>query len=227
MTTAKTAPVEITGYSWVPGFARGFVRDIRVRWVLEEIGEPYRTRLYDPTVDGHDSRIPDQPFGQVPALVDGDCRLFESGAICLHLAERSPQLLPRDPAPRARALSWSIAALNSVEPAFMQYAGATIFERKQPWAEARLPYVEEMVRGRLARVSDALGDGEWLEPTGFSIGDLLMVSVLREVRDSDLLSDLPRLADYLARGTSRPAFLRAHAAQLADFKAHPEKDATP
>jgi glutathione S-transferase len=215
MPTDPNASIEITAYSWVPPFAQGLVRDLRVRWALEEIGLPYRVRLFDRRTAEAETRIPDQPFGQVPAFFEGDVRMFESGAIVLYLAERSEILMPRDEAGRTRALCWAFAALNSVEPPIMQLL-FVLWDKDKPWAQERRPAAEEWARARLAQLADALGDKPWLEGE-FSAGDLLMASVLQILRSTDLVAEHPNLANYLERAKARPAYIRALDAQMADF----------
>jgi glutathione S-transferase len=209
------ATIEITAYSWVPPFAKGLVRDLRVRWALEEIGLPYRVRLFDRRTAEAETRIPDQPFGQVPAFFEGDVRMFESGAIVLYLAERSEILMPRDESARTRTLSWAFAALNSVEPPIMQLL-FTLWDKDKPWAQERRPAAEQLARARLAQLADALGGKPWLEGE-FSAGDLLMASVLQILRSTDLVAEHPNLANYLERAKARPAYIRALDAQMADF----------
>jgi glutathione S-transferase len=209
------ATIEITAYSWVPPFAKGLVRDLRVRWALEEIGLPYRVRLFDRRTAEAETRIPDQPFGQVPAFFEGDVRMFESGAIVLYLAERSEILMPRDESARTRTLSWAFAALNSIEPPIMQLL-FTLWDKDKPWAQERRPAAEQLARARLAQLADALGGKPWLEGE-FSAGDLLMASVLQILRSTDLVAEHPNLANYLERAKARPAYIRALDAQMADF----------
>jgi glutathione S-transferase len=209
------ATIEITAYSWVPPFAKGLVRDLRVRWALEEIGLPYRVRLFDRRTAEAETRIPDQPFGQVPAFFEGDVRMFESGAIVLYLAERSEILMPRDEAGRTRTLSWAFAALNSVEPPIMQLL-FVLWDKDKPWAQERRPAAEQLARARLAQLAAALGGKPWLEGE-FSAGDLLMASVLQILRSTDLVAEHPNLANYLERAKARPAYIRALDAQMADF----------
>jgi len=217
MPTESDAAIEITAYSWVPPFARGLVRDFRIRWVLEEAALPYRVKLYDRRTSGPEERQPEQPFGQVPAFREGAVRMFESGAICLHLAERSEALLPPGEAARSRALCWTFAALNSVEPAILQMQSVRVFNRDKPGAAEFAPTVEEHLRNRLNDLQAALGDREWLEDR-FTIGDLLMVSVLRQLKRGRWFADFPRLGAYVDRGEVRPAFVRAIEAQMADFQ---------
>jgi len=213
--------ITVSAFPWVPPFARGLVRDLRVRWALEEAGLPYRTRLLA-GADQESAAYRDwQPFGQVPAYEDDDgLRLFESGAIVHHIARRSPALMPPDEAGQARATSWIFAALNSVEPAVAQLATIDLFYAEEDWAKARRPGVEANVRKRLAELDRALGDRDWLEGR-FTAGDLMMVHVLRILRHTDLVEQHPRLEAYRRRGEARPAHRRALAAQMADFADEP------
>ena len=211
------AEIEITAFAWVPPFAEGLVRDLRPRWALEEIGLPYRVRLLE------GERPPEyyleQPFGQVPCYSEGPLKMFESGAIVQHIGEKSEKLLPRDAVARIRAIQWSYAALNSVEPAVQNLAAIDLFYVNEEWAKLRRPGAEEFARLRLKRVADWLGDKEWLEDH-FTIGDLMMASVLRIPRHTDLVAEQPNLAAYVARAEQRPAFQRALADQMAVFKEH-------
>ena len=205
----------ITTFAWVPDFARGFVRDIRARWACEEVGQPYDVKLI------RDAKGPDyrcfQPFGQVPAYADDEVEIFESGAIALHIAERGTGLLPNDPAARARAIQWLIAALNSIEPWVMQLAVVNLFEADQPWSAMRRDKVVADLQGRLADLGAALGDKAWLDGDNFTVGDLMMVSVLGGLRNTDILAGYPNLADYVARGEARPAHRKAMADHLAVY----------
>jgi len=214
MPVNPNAPIEITAFLWVPDFAAGLVRDLRVRWALEEAGLDYRVRLLG------QKRPPDyvreQPFEQVPTFRDGTVHIFESGAIVQYIGEQDERLLPRDPQGRFRAIQWTYAALNSVEPALQQIVLCDIFHPDQEWAKLRRPSAEEFARLKLKRVSDWLGDKEWLEDL-FTIGDLLMITVLRNVRHTRLVAEFPNLEAYKARGEARPAFQRALADQLATF----------
>ena len=207
--------IEITAFRWVPGFAQGLVRDLRVRWALEEAGLDYRVRLFD------QQRPPEylleQPFDQVPCFSDGVVRIFETGAIVQYLGERTETLLPRDPQGRFRAIQWTYAALNSVEPALQQLVLCDILYPGEQWSKLRRPSAEEFARLKLRRVSEWLGDEEWLEGR-FSIGDLIMVTVLRNLRHTELVAEFPNLAAYQARGEARPAFRQALADQLTVFK---------
>jgi glutathione S-transferase len=209
----------ITALDWVPDGAKGLVRDMRVRWALEEVGQPYDVHYvrFGPKEPSYRAR---QPFGQVPAYEEDGLVVFESGAIVLHIAERQPGLLPADPQGRARAISWLFAALNSVEPFIWEHVVAAVFEGDRPWAAARKPIVVERIRQRLGALSDHLGDADWLDGA-FSAGDLMMVTVLRILRATDLVEEFPNLAAYRTRGESRPAFQRALDAQLAGFTGTP------
>lgn len=217
------ARVEVTAYNWVPDFARGYVRDFRVRWALEEAGIPYRTRLISP-VDKPADYFAEQPFGQVPAYRDDEVRLFESGAIVLHIGARSEALLPADSAGRARATAWTIAALNSVEPFLMELSTIDIFAAGEEWAKLRRPGAVDTIHKRLARLADALGDRQYLEDR-FTAGDLMMAAALRALDHTDLLAEHPRLATYQQRCLGRPAYAAAIEAQLADFTAEQPKAA--
>ncbi len=206
--------ITVTGFPWVPPFAQGLVRDLRVRWALEEVGQPYEVRrvsFREMKEPAHRAR---NPFGQIPTYEDGDLVLFESGAIVLHIAERHSGLLPDDPTARARAVAWIFAALNTVEPPILERANARLLEGDRPWSQERLPLVEDRVRTRLSQLSARLGDADWLDGA-FSTGDLLMVSVLLRLRAPGLLDGFPRLVAYVARGEARAAYKRAFAAQLA------------
>ena len=207
----------VSAYSWVPDFARGLVRDLRARWALEEAGRSYSIRLLDPRVERPADYLAEQPFGQVPSYADGEVRMFESGAIVLHIGAACETLLPPDPQGRAMATAWVFAALNSVEPSVQELAGLDLFHKGKSWAAERRPDAEAMVRQRLARVAAHLGQREWLE-NRFTAGDLMMISVLRILRHTDLVAEHPRLAAYQARGEARPAFQKALAGQMADFE---------
>jgi glutathione S-transferase len=208
---------EITAFRWVPDFAAGLVRDLRIRWALEEIGRPYRVRLLDALNPRPADYFLEQPFGQVPAYRDNEVQLFESGAILIHLGLSDRRLLPEDGNGRGRAIAWLIAALNSVEPMIFELINIDIFNRGQDWTRERRPQVVEKVEARLKLLADALGKRDWFEDD-FSIGDLMMVSVLRNLRHTGLVAGEPRLAALVARGEARPAFQRALADQLAVFR---------
>lgn len=209
----------ITAFDWVPDVARGQVRDLRVRWALEEVGQPYAVRYLSQGEQKQPAHRALQPYGQVPTFEDGTLTLFESGAIVLHVAERGA-LLPDDAAGRAHALEWSFAALNSVEPPIMDLAIATLFEADAPWSAPRLPAIEQRIRERLSDTARRLGDREWYRDR-FSAGDLLMIAVLRILRDDALLAEQPTLLAYVERGEARPAFARALADQMAGFTGSP------
>jgi glutathione S-transferase len=217
MPVEPNAEIEISAFAWVPPFAEGLVRDLRPRWALEEIGLPYRVQLLE------GERPPeyflDQPFGQVPCYREGPLKIFESGAIVQHIGEKSEKLLPRDAVARSHAIQWTYAALNSVEPAIQNLTAIDLFYSNEEWARLRRPGAEEFARLKLKRVADRLGDKEWLEDH-FTIGDLIMTTVLRIPRHTDLVAEHPNLAGYLARAEKRPAFQRALADQIAVFKQH-------
>ena len=216
MPVNSTAAIEITAFAWVPDFAQGVVRDLRARWALEEAGLDYRVRLLGP--QRPPEYLMEQPFDQVPVLNDGQVRIFESGAIVQYIGEKSEALLPRDPQARFRAIQWTYAALNSVEPAILNLLLIDIFYKGEEWAALRRPGAEEFARLKLKRLSDWLGDKQWLEGDRFTIGDLVMVTVLRFLRHTDLVGQIPNLAAYQARGEARAAFQRALADQLAVFR---------
>ena len=213
------AATEITAFRWVPEFAAGLVRDLRIRWALEEIGRPYRVRLLDAMNPRPADYFHEQPFGQVPAYRDGEVQLFESGAILVHLGLSDERLLPADANGRGRAIAWLIAALNSVEPMIFELVNIDIFNRGQDWAKERRPQVVEKIGERLRLLGEALGDQEWFEGR-FTIGNLMMVSVLRNLRHTDIVSEHPNLAAFVARGEARPAFQRGLADQCAVFAHH-------
>jgi len=201
----------------VPGFAHGLVRDLRVRWALEEIGRPYRTELHEAMTPRPDSyRQAWQPFGQVPALDDGQVRLFESGAILLHLGEQDERLLPKEPQARADALSWLIAALNTIEPVIMDLVFIDVFRARESWTREARPGTVDFLNARLAHLDAALADGGWIAGP-FSIADIMMVSILRTLRHTDILEAYPKLKAYKERGEVRPAFRQALADQSADL----------
>lgn len=209
------AKIEITAFRWVPDFAQGVVRDLRVRWALEEAGLDYRAELLG--FERPATYLKDQPFDQVPVYREGPLTLFETGAIVQHIGERDERLLPLDPIARARAIQWNYAALNSVEPSLQAVALIDAFFKDEEWASLRRPGAVEFARLKLKRVADWLGGRTWLEGDRFTIGDLMMVTVLRVVHHTDLVAEQPALADYLARGEARPAFKQALADQLAPF----------
>ncbi|KUL97474.1 glutathione S-transferase [Bosea sp. WAO] len=208
----------ITAFERSPDRGRGLARDMRVRWALEEVGQPYEVRLLSFEAMREPAHLSLQPFGQIPSFEEGDLALFESGAIVLHIAERHAGLLPGDPNARSRAIAWMFAALNTMEPQIFDRSLAAILERDQPWYEQRLQALESIIRKRLGDLSRRVGEADWLDGA-FSAGDLLMVTVLRRLHGSGLLEEHPNLATYVARAEARPAFKRAFAAQLAVFTA--------
>ena len=219
MPVDPNAAIEISAFAWVPPFAQGVVRDLRVRWALEEAGLLYRERLLDALTERPEAYFEEQPFGQVPIYIDGPVRMFESGAIVLHIAEWTEVLMPRDAAGRARAMSWVVAALNSIEPMLIELATIDIFNADAEWARLRRPEVERKIRERLGRLSHWLGEREWLE-SRFTAGDLMMCTVLRILRNTELVTEHPNLQRYQARCEARPAFARALADQMAAFEKH-------
>jgi glutathione S-transferase len=212
--------VTITVFETSPDRGRGLARDMRVRWALEEVGQPYTVRLVSFAAMKEPAHLRRHPFGQIPTYEDGDLTLFESGAIVFHIAERHAGLLPDDPNARSRAITWMFAALNTVEPPIVERGMATIVERDTAWYEQRLPMLDDRVRQRLNELSHRLGDADWLDGP-FSAGDLLMVTVLRRLGATGLLDAYPTLGDYIARGEARPAYQRAFADQLAVFAGAP------
>jgi glutathione S-transferase len=211
----------ITAFERSPDGGKGLARDTRVRWALEEVGQPYEVRLVSFADMKAPAHLALHPFGQIPTYEEGDLAVFESGAIVFHIAERHAGLLPADPDARARAITWMFAALNTVEPPILEFSSARLFERDKPWYEDRLPLVEARVRARLQPLSDRLGDADWLDGA-FGAGDLMMVSVLLRLKPSGMLNDYPKLAAYVARGEARAAYQRAFAAQLAVFTSQPQ-----
>ncbi|MGV8930445.1 MAG: glutathione S-transferase family protein [Brevundimonas sp.] len=211
--------IQVTAFKWVPPFAQGSVRDIRVRWALEEAGLGYDDRL----LGFEDAATPEyralQPFGQVPAYRDGTVEMFESGAIVLWIAQSSDQLMPADAAGRAIVMTWLFAAMNSVEPFVAELAGIDLFNADKAWAKERRPEVEAVLRKRLDDLQVALGNRKWFANDRFSAADILMTHVLRDLRHTDIVADYPALADYVARAEARPAFKRALADQLKPFRA--------
>jgi glutathione S-transferase len=203
----------ITAFERSPDKGQGLARDTRVRWALEEVGQPYQVRLVSFAAMKEPAHLALHPFGQIPTYEEDGLALFETGAIVFHIAQRHAGLLPHDANARARAITWMFAALNTVEPPILELSNAVILEGKQPWAQARLPLVQDRVRGRLKQLSARLGNADWLDGA-FSAGDLMMVSVLLRLRASGILDEFPNLAAYVARGESRPAYKRAFAAQL-------------
>jgi len=216
MPVDPAASIEVTAFAWVPDFAKGQVRDLRVRWALEEAGLSYSTRLLS------GERTPEyyreQPWGQVPVYKEGELQLFECGAIALHIAEKSEALLPGDEIGRGRAIAWLFAALNSMDVAVMGYVVAAFFNEGRPWSAGASEAFGEFLDQRMARLGDWLGDKEWLEDR-FTVGDLMMVATLR---GPEIVARAPaNVADYIRRGEARPAFQRAMATHLADFLPEP------
>jgi glutathione S-transferase len=206
----------ITAFEHSPDRGRGLARDMRVRWALEEAGQPYEVRLVSFAAMKEPAHLALHPFGQIPTYEEGELALFESGSIILHIAEHNAGLLPGDANARARAITWMFAALNTVEPPILELQTAKFAEGDKPWYAQRLPLVEERIHVRLRELSVRLGDADWLDGA-FSAGDLLMVTVLRRLSASGLLEKYANLAAYIARGEARPAYQRAFDAQLAVF----------
>jgi glutathione S-transferase len=217
MPASDTVPT-ITAFAQPPDRGQGLVRDMGVRWAFEELGLAYKVDAIGLDARKGPEHRARQPFGQIPTYRDGTVNLFESGAIVLHLAEHHPGLLPSDPAARARAKMWLIAALSTVEPPIMELSMAFILERDEPWYAARRPMLLARVETRLSELAGYLGDTPWLEGT-FSAGDLMMVTVLRRLRPSGVLDTSPTVSAYVTRAEARPAFVRAFAAQLAAYEA--------
>lgn len=218
--------ITVTAFRWVPPFARGLVKDLRVRWALEEAGLDYQTRLIDQEEKLGAAHLRRQPFGQVPVFEQGDLQLFESGAIVLHIARHCEALLPAESNAAARAMTWAFAALNSIEPVVQRLAEIDLFHADEPWAQLRRPGAIEAAALRLRQLSHWLDGREYLEAM-FSVGDLLMTTVLRDLRQTDLLARFPLLDAYRARCQDRPAFQQALADQLADFSEAGEEASSP
>lgn len=208
--------IQVSAFRWVPPFAQGYVRDLRVRWALEEAGLPYEATLIGSETLASESYREWQPFGQVPAFRDGDVEMFESGAIVLHLATNSEALAPSDPAGHARVSTWVLAALNSIEPHVQNLVHLDAFHAGEAWTVERRPQVQAMLDRRLTALAAWLGDKEYLEDR-FTAGDLMMTSVLRELVDSGVLARFPALDAYRRRCEARPAFVKALADQMAPF----------
>ncbi|WP_296595948.1 glutathione S-transferase family protein [Phenylobacterium sp.] len=210
--------ITVYSYKWVPDFAQGVVRDLRVRWALEEAGLDYQEWLIGL---GDDQNTPAyracQPYGQVPVYAEDDLILFESGAIVLHIGQQSEALLPADPKARARAICWLFSALNTIEPAAQELAGLDLFHAEEAWAAERRPQAEAWTRKRLDELAAWLGDKAYLEGE-FTAGDLMMATVLRILRDTDLVTAHPVLGPYLERCEARPAFERALNDQMLSFQ---------
>jgi glutathione S-transferase len=213
--------VVITAFERSPDGGLGLARDTRVRWALEEVGQPYEVRPVSLQAKTEPAHLRLHPFGLIPTYEEGDLALFETGAIIFHIAEHHEGLFSDDADVRARAIAWMFAALNTVEPPILELVTAKILEGDRPWAQERLPLVTDRIRDRLVQLSARLGDADWLDGP-FSAGDLMMVSVLLRLRPSGLLDEFPELAAYVARGEARPAYERAFAAQWAINAADPQ-----
>jgi glutathione S-transferase len=213
-------PITITAFERSPDGGKGLARDMRVRWALEEVGQPYQVRLVSFGAMKEPAHLALHPFGQIPTYEEGDLALFESGSIVLHIAERHAGLLPVDASARARAITWMFAALSSIEPPILDLAIARLNEGDKPWAAERLPLVKERVRDRLGQLSARLGGADWLDGP-FSAGDLMTVSVLLRLKPSGLLGEYANLAAYVARGEARPAYERAFDAQRVLYAGKP------
>lgn len=211
---------EVTAYNWVPDFAQGFVKDLRVRWALEETGFAYTERLIDHEQKLQSEHLARQPFAQVPVYQDDEVEMFESAAIVMRIAEGSHALMPEDVAVRARVMSWAFAAMNSVEPYVANVEITTLFQSDEPWAPGYLESATATLKGRLRRLSAWLNGKDYLEAGRFTAADLLMASVLRELERSSMFDVFPDLLVYVRRCTERPAFQRALAAQLNAFAVH-------
>jgi glutathione S-transferase len=206
--------ITITAFERSPDGGKGLARDTRVRWALEEVGQPYQVRLVSFRALEEPAHLALHPFGQIPTFEEGDLALFETGSIVFHLAERYPGLFPADANARARAITWMFAALNTMEPPILDLTTVKIFEGDKPWKQDRLPLVEGRLRARLTQLAARLGTADWLDGA-FTAGDLMMVSVLLRAKPSGIVDEHPNLAAYVARGEARPAYQRAFAAQLA------------
>jgi glutathione S-transferase len=206
----------ITAFERSPDRGRGLARDTRVRWALEEAGQPYEVRLVSFAAMKEPAHLALHPFGKIPTYEEGDLALFETGAIVFHIAEHHAGLLPKDLNARARAITWMFAAVNTIEPPVLELTNARLLEGDKSWSKERLPLVVDRVRKPLVQLAARLGDAEWLDGA-FSAGDLMMVSVLLRLRLPGILDEFPSLAAYVARGEARPAYQRAFAAQSAAF----------
>lgn len=213
--------ITITAFEASPDRGRGLARDMRVRWALEEVGQPYEVRLVSFAAMKRQAHLALHPFGQIPTYEEGDLAIFESGAIVLHIAQTHPGLLPDDADARARAINWLFAALNTVEPPIVELEQTGFTDGDKPWHAARVPMMQERIRTRLKSLSDRLGDAEWLDGD-FSAGDLMMVMVLRRLEGDGLVEEFANLVAYVERGKARPAYQRAYADQYAVFAALPK-----
>lgn len=214
--------VTITAFEASPDRGRGLARDMRVRWALEEVGQPYQVRLLSFAAMKQPPHLALHPFGQIPTYEEGALALFETGGIVLHIAETYPGLLPEDSDARARAIAYMFAAVNTMEQPIVEREAAILLERDKPWHAERLPVLDQRVRTRLGQLSARLGEAEWLDGA-FSAADLMMVTVLRRPAAAEFIADYPNLAAYVARGEARPAYRRAFADQLAVFEASQAK----
>lgn len=210
--------ITVFAFKWVPDVARGQVRDLRVRWALEEAGLPYKTLLLEQGEQDKSEYRALQPFGQVPVLEEDGFVLFESGAIVLYIGERCETLLPRESGARARATQWLIAALNSIDPLVGNVAGIDLFHQNEEWAKLRRAGAVEFLHRRLSALSSSLGDKPFLDGERFTVGDLMMSCTLRTLNYCDIVAGYKTLAAYVERCTARPAFKRALAAHLADLR---------
>jgi glutathione S-transferase len=212
------AAIEITAFRWVPEFAQGVVRDLRARWALEEAGLDYKVRLLDQ--QRPPEYLKEQPFDQVPILREGDVQIFESGAIVQYIGEKSETLLPTETKERFRAIQWTYAALNSVEPAILNLLLIDVFYKHEEWAKLRRAGAADFATLKLKRLSDWLEDKPWLEGDRFTIGDLVMTTTLRFLRHTDMVAQFPNLADFVKRAEARPALQQALSDQLATYREH-------
>lgn len=220
MMNTQMNAITVSAFRWVPPMAQGLVRDLRVRWALEEAGLTYKAKLISQQDQSSAEYREWQPFGQVPAFAQDGIEMFESGAIVLHIAEQSEKLMPKDAAGRARVQTWLIAALNSIEPAVQQLTEIDLFHNGAEWTRQRRPQVEDRVKLRFAAMAASLGDRQYLADR-FSAADILMVTVLRNLRHTDLVAQFPAIKAYCDRCEARPAFQKALEDQLADFSANP------
>ena len=208
----------ITAFEQSPDEGQGLARDMRVRWALEEVGQPYEVRLVSFKDLKQPAHLALHPFGQIPTYQEGDLALFETGSIIFHIAQRHPGLLPENENARARAITWMFAALSTMEPPIIEREQIPYAEGDRPWHAERVPLMDDRVRVRLDQLSSRLGDADWLDGA-FSAGDLMMVMVLRRLEGTGLVEEYPNLSAYVARGQARPAYQRAFDAQLAVFTA--------
>ena len=211
----------ITVFEDSPDEGKGMARDMRVRWALEEVGQPYEVRLLSMTALKEPEHRARNPFGSIPTYEESDLTLFESGAIVFHIAERHQGLFPNDADARARAITWMFAALNTVEPSIVDQGEASLFEKDKSWQDEHLAIIDKQVRMRLGDLSKHLGDADWLDGE-FSAADILMVQVLRWLGESGIVEEFPNLAANVARGEARSAFKRAFAAQRKVFEKSPQ-----